>query len=120
MVRERDTTGNSVPPTRVPELTISALDRLSNSPRLPPNARQISNPTVIQPAMPQLASGATAAGGGDCVISQLIPSCGTTSGGERIVLFVVNLPPSVTFFARFGDNVVPTVRFERSKSSRPA
>ena len=36
------------------------------------------------------------------------------------MLVVVNLPPSVIFFARFGDNIVSTVRRECSKGSRPA
>ena len=119
-VLERDTTDNSVPSTRVPEPTISILDRLPNSPRLLPNAHQISKPTVIQPAVSCLSSATSAADGGDCVISLLSPSCGTTSGGERIVLIVVNLPPSIPFFARFGDNVVSTVRFECPESSRPS
>ena len=51
-----------------------------------------------------------AADGGDCYISRLSHPCGTTSGGEQIVLIVANLPPSITLFARFGDNIASTVR----------
>ena len=119
MILERDTTGNSVPSTSVPESTNSAFDPPPDSSRALPNALRISSLTVVQPAVSHLASSTTAVDGGDCVISLLSP-CGTTSGGEQIVLVVVNLPLSVTFFARFGDNVVSTVRCECSKRSRPA
>ena len=116
-VLERDTTDNSVPSTRVSDPTISVLDRLPNSPRLLPNAGRISKPTVIQPIVPYLCSNTSAA---DVTVSSLylVLLAEQPSGGERIVLVVVNLPPSVTFFARFGDNVISMVRFERSKHSR--
>jgi len=107
-VLERDPTGNSVPSTSVPEPTISAFDRLPSPSGVLPDARQINNPTAIQTVVPHLASSTTAADGGDCVITLLSPSCGTTSGGEQIVLVVVNLPPLVTFFVRFGHNIVST------------
>jgi hypothetical protein len=117
---ECDITGNSVPSTSVPGTAISVFDRLSNSSSVLPDALQTTDPIVIQPAVQHLASGTTATDVGDCVISLLSPSCGTTSGGKQIVLIVVNLPPSVTFFARFGDNVVSTVSREYSKRSRLA
>jgi hypothetical protein len=120
MVLERDPTGNSVPSTSVPEPTISAFDPPPGPSRALPDARQISNPTTIQPAVPHSASSTTAADEGDCVISLLSPSCGTTSGGEQVMLVVVNLPPSIALFARFGDNIVSTVRCEHSESSGPA
>jgi hypothetical protein len=115
----RDITGHSVVSTSVPGTTISVFDRLPNSSGILPNALQINDPRVIQPAVQHLASSNTATDVGDCAISLLSPSCGTTSGGEQIVLIVVNLPPSATFFARFGDNVVSTVSCECSNRSRP-
>ena len=97
----------------LPEPTFSAFDPPPNSSRVLRNARRISNPTVVQPAVSHF--GTPTADAGDCTISLLSP-CGTTSGGEQIVLVVINLPPSVTFFARFGDNIVLTVRREAQKA----
>ena len=116
---ERGPTGNSVPSTSMLAPTISAFDRPPNSSVVLPDARQISNPTVIQPVVPHLAPSTTTADREDCVISLLSPAYGSTSGGEQIVLVVVNLPPSTTFFARFGDNIVSTVRHKCLISSRP-
>lgn len=104
-----DAATNSASSTSGWEMTVSASNRLPNIPGAVPNARRMSNPQDIWPATQQLALD-TRAVGGDCVISLLSPSCGATSGGEQIVLVVVNLPPSTTFFARFGDIVVSTVR----------
>ena len=119
MVLERDSTGNTVPSTSVLAPTISAFDRPPISSGVLTDAPQINNPTVIQPVVPHLASNTTTVDGEDCVISLLSPSCGSTSGGEQIVLVIVNLPPSITLFARFGDNVVSTVRRKCLTGSRP-
>ena len=118
MVLERDPTGNSVPSTNVLAPTVSAFDRPPSSSGVVSDTREIRNPTVIQPVVPRLVSCTATADGGDCAISLLSPSCGSTSGGEQIVLVVVNLPPSITFFARFGDNVVSTVRYKYLIKSR--
>ena len=84
---------------------------LSTSRVLPLNPPRTTSPIVVQPATQNLASN-TATDDGDSFISLLSPSCGTTSGGEQIVLVVVNLPPSTTLYARFGDNIVSTVRYK--------
>ncbi len=85
---------------------------LLSSSRVLPNPPRTVSPIAVQPATQNLASNTATDEGGDSFISLLSPSCGTTSGGEQIVLVVVNLPPSTTFFARFGDNIVSTVRYK--------
>jgi hypothetical protein len=89
---------------------MSEIGFLRSASRVLPNPPRITRPIAVHPAVPNLVLNTAAGDGGDSFISLLIPSCGTTSGGEQIVLVVVNLPPSITLFARFGDNVVPTVR----------
>ena len=95
--------------TRYSVPSTSALEAgFQSTSRVLPNPPRTTNPITVQPATQNLASN-TAPGDGDRFISLLSPSCGTTGGGEQIVLVVVNLPP-VTLFARFGDNIVSTVR----------
>jgi len=85
------------------DLHLSALRVLPNPPRT-------TSLIALQPATQNFASNTTAGDGGDSFISLLSPSCGTTGGGEQIVLVVDNLPPA-KLFARFGDNIVSTVRY---------
>ena len=75
------------------------------------NPPQATSPMAVQPPTQNLALNATKGDGEDSFISLLSPSCGTTGGGEQIVLVVDNLPPT-KLFARFGDNIVSTVRYK--------
>ena len=43
------------------------------------------------------------------VLFHIIPGRGPTKGGGDICLIVENLPPTIGPFARFGDEIVPTV-----------
>jgi hypothetical protein len=74
------------------------------------NPPQTTGPMAIQPATQNLTSNTATGERGDSFISLLSPSYGTTSGGEQIVLVVDKLPPT-KLFARFGDNIVSTVRY---------
>ena len=113
-------TSGSAPSTSTLEANILAndYDFLLNASILLPNPPQTTGPIVVQPTVQNLASNTAADDGGDSVISLLSPSCGTISGGEQIVLVVVHLPPSTTLFARFGDNIVSTVRFQVPKEPK--
>jgi hypothetical protein len=99
-----------------PETSVSDVQ---NTSRVLPNPPRITSPIADQPAAQNLASNTTASDGADSFISLLSPSCGTTSGGEQIVLVVANLPPPTTLFARFGDNFVATVRYKCLKRLNP-
>jgi len=79
-----------------------------STPRVLPNPPRTTSPIALRPATQNIIA---ARDGGDSFISLLSPSCGTTGGGEQIVLVVGNLPPT-TLFARFGDNIVSTVRYK--------
>jgi hypothetical protein len=83
------------------------------------NPPQTTSPMAVQPTARNSASNTTAGDGGDSFISLLSPSSGTTSGGEQIVLVVDRLPPT-KLFARFGDNIVSTVRYNNLKSPNAA
>ena len=43
------------------------------------------------------------------VLSLVCPSRGPTSGGEQVVLLVEDLPSSIKFYVRFGDNFTAAV-----------
>jgi hypothetical protein len=90
---------------------MSGIDPHLRTLRVLPNPPRTTSPIPVQPSTQNLASNTAAHDGGDSFISLLSPSCGTTGGGEQIVLVVGNLPPT-TLFARFGDNIVSTVRYK--------
>ena len=110
--------------TSSPATSTSAMEAnmpgglLLGTSRVLPNPPRTTSPTTFQSEIQNLASKAATDDGGDSFISLLSPSCGTTSGGEQIVLIVVNLPPSATLFARFGDSIVSTVRYKMLKASQ--
>jgi len=103
----RDTTRNLVPSTSTSGTT-SAIDLLPHASSFLPSTQWVPSPIGLRPATQHWASNTVATDGEDYCISLLSPPSGTTSGGEQIVLILVNLPPSITLFARFGDNVVAT------------
>jgi hypothetical protein len=117
-VLECDTTSTSnlAPSASVLGATTSAVDLPLDASKVLPNARRLTSSIAIQPVTQHLASNTVAADGGDCYISLLSPSSGSTSGREQIALVVANLPPSITLFARFGNNVVATVRYRCSNA----
>ena len=43
------------------------------------------------------------------VLSRINQRRGPTSGGDKILLTVSNLPPNINVYARFGSNIAPTV-----------
>jgi len=89
---------------------MSGFDFYLSTSRVLPNPPRTASPIALQPSTQNLSSNTAAGDGGDSFISLLSPSCGTTGGGEQIVLVVDNLP-STKLFARFGDNIVSTVRY---------
>src|SRR5258706_4888433 len=93
---------------------------LLSPPGVLPNTPRTASPVAVQPATQNLVSNTPTGDGGSAFISLLSPPCGTTSGGEQIVLVVVNLPSSTTLFARFGDSIVSTVRYKRLKRPNAA
>ena len=43
------------------------------------------------------------------VLSRINQRRGPTSGGDKLLLTVSNLPPNIKLYARFGSNIAPTV-----------